>query len=422
MALTTFKLKQVGAQKGYDLLKKKSDALTARLRAILKEIKKAKQEVAKEMQGATFSISEAAWAAGDFRKRVIEAPQRTHSLVRVVVKKDNVAGVKLPVFSIHKIAGDDTQLDSLGLGGGGRQIASARDRFTHLLEGLIKLGSLQTSFITLDEAIKVTNRRVNALDNVVIPSIVNTVSYITSELDEIEKEEFFRLKKVLAASKIRRAEEDALLIEQGFGQAPTTATATAAPPAPVKEFKSPSIPVSAPAPAKANVPAPAPVKAAESAPVPTPVKAAAPVHAPAAVASSTVSIESQKTPSVVIAAPILPPVPAQAAPASLASSFDDLLGDLPVQSSSSSHTNSSTSSIPSFSSSSSSHSSSSTSTNHNSTTTPATTAAAVTALDPFSLADDDPFGSFGLSSSSTSSTKQGSSGGGGGGSDLDILF
>jgi V-type H+-transporting ATPase subunit D len=118
MALTTFKLKQVGAQKGYDLLKKKSDALTARLRAILKEIKKAKQEVAKEMQGATFSISEAAWAAGDFRKRVIEAPQRTHSLVRVVVKKDNVAGVKLPVFSIHKIAGDDTQLDSLGLGGG----------------------------------------------------------------------------------------------------------------------------------------------------------------------------------------------------------------------------------------------------------------------------------------------------------------
>ena len=418
MALTTFKLKQVGAQKGYDLLKKKSDALTARLRAILKEIKKAKQEVAKEMQGATFSISEAAWAAGDFRKRVIEAPQRTHSLVRVVVKKDNVAGVKLPVFSIHKIAGDDTQLDSLGLGGGGRQIASARDRFTHLLEGLIKLGSLQTSFITLDEAIKVTNRRVNALDNVVIPSIVNTVSYITSELDEIEKEEFFRLKKVLAASKIRRAEEDALLIEQGFGQAPTTATA--APPAPVKEFKSPSIPASAPAPAKANVPAPAPVKAAEPAPVPTPVKAAAPVHAPAAVASSTVSIESQKTPSVVIAAPILPPVPAQAAPASLASSFDDLLGDLPVQSSSSSHTNTSTSSIPSFSSSSSSHSSSSTSTNHNSTTTSATTAAAVAASDPFSLADDDPFGSFGLSSSSTTSTKQGSSGGGG--SDLDILF
>jgi len=72
------------------------------------------------------------------------------------------------VFAIHKIAGDDASLETLGLSGGGRQIAAAKDRFTKLLDGLIKLGSLQTSFLTLDEAIKVTNRRVNALDNVVI--------------------------------------------------------------------------------------------------------------------------------------------------------------------------------------------------------------------------------------------------------------
>jgi len=435
MALTTFKLKQVGAQKGYDLLKKKSDALTARLRAILKEIKKAKQDVAKEMQGATFSISEAAWAAGDFRKRVIEAPQRTHSLVRVIVKKDNVAGVKLPVFSIHKIAGDDTQLDSLGLGGGGRQIASARDRFTHLLEGLIKLGSLQTSFITLDEAIKVTNRRVNALDNVVIPSIVNTVSYITSELDEIEKEEFFRLKKVLAASKIRRAEEDALLIEQGFGQAPSSTTAAAAPPVPAKvEIKAPSNPVVAPAPAPAKVaapapaptpapakvaapapaPTPAPAKVAAPAPAPTPApaKVAAPAPAPAKVVSHEASTSSTTS---VVSPPTLPVMPTSTtttpAPASLASSFDDLLGDLPTPSVSSSHTHSS----PSTSIASSSNSLPSSSSSNNSSVNPAT--ATNTSSDPFSLADDDPFGSFGLSSTTApTSTKSG------GNSDLDILF
>ena len=40
MTLTLFKGKQVGAVKGYDLLKKKSDALTVRLRSLLKEIKK----------------------------------------------------------------------------------------------------------------------------------------------------------------------------------------------------------------------------------------------------------------------------------------------------------------------------------------------------------------------------------------------
>ena len=46
----------------------------------------------------------------------------------------------------------------LGIAGGGRQIGAARDKFAALLEGLVRLGSLQTSFITLDAAIKLTNR------------------------------------------------------------------------------------------------------------------------------------------------------------------------------------------------------------------------------------------------------------------------
>ncbi|KUF99026.1 hypothetical protein AM588_10008370 [Phytophthora nicotianae] len=56
----------------------------------------------------------------------------------------------------------------------------------------------QTSFVTLDEALKVTNRRVNALDNVTIPRIEKTISYITRELDELEREDFVRIKKVQA--------------------------------------------------------------------------------------------------------------------------------------------------------------------------------------------------------------------------------
>lgn len=167
---------------GYDLLKKKSDALSARLRGLLKEIKSTKEAVGREMNGASFSISEAVWAAGDFRKKVVEAPQKERAAVRVAVRTDNVAGVKLPVFTLVKeeagaggagaAVGD---VETLGISGGGRQIASAKAKFTALLDGLVKLGSLQTAFLTLDEAIKLTNRRVNALDNVVIPSIVATV-------------------------------------------------------------------------------------------------------------------------------------------------------------------------------------------------------------------------------------------------------
>merc|ERR1711915_926934 len=85
---------------------------------------------------------------------------------------------------------------SLSLVGGGKKIVSVREKFTTLLEMMVKLASLQTSFVTLDEALKVTNRRVNALENVTIPKIQKTLDYISRELDELEREDFTRIKKV----------------------------------------------------------------------------------------------------------------------------------------------------------------------------------------------------------------------------------
>ncbi len=73
----------------------------------------------------------------------------------------------------------------------------------------MELASLQTSFITLDEVIKVTNRRVNAIEHVIIPRIENTLAYIISELDELEREEFFRLKKVQDKKKRIKAQKEA---------------------------------------------------------------------------------------------------------------------------------------------------------------------------------------------------------------------
>jgi len=142
---------------------------------------------------AFFSLTQAEYAAGNFKRKVAEGSLTAR--VRIGAGINNVAGVKLPVFSKFETgAAADNQ--SLGLAGGGKKIAAVREKFTVLLEMLIKLASLQTSFTTLDEAMKVTNRRVNALENVTIPKIENVLDYISRELDELEREDFTRLKIV----------------------------------------------------------------------------------------------------------------------------------------------------------------------------------------------------------------------------------
>lgn len=93
----------------------------------------------------------------------------------------------------------------LGLSKGGLQVNKCKKMYTECLDDLVKLASLQTSLKTLDEALKVTNRRVNALEFVILPKIVNTIAYIISELDEQEREDNYRIKKV---KDLRSAEEE----------------------------------------------------------------------------------------------------------------------------------------------------------------------------------------------------------------------
>lgn len=115
-----------------------------------------------------------------------------------------------PLVGIHPPR-ESNCVDELTLARGGQQIEKCRQVWSNLLQMLIRLSSLQTSFLALDEAIKVTNRRVNALDNVVIPGIIANIHYIESELDELEREDTFRLKKVLQVKKKKEEADKAMM-------------------------------------------------------------------------------------------------------------------------------------------------------------------------------------------------------------------
>lgn len=121
---------------------------------------------------------------------------------------ENVAGVFLPIFKVENSGNNVFEL--MGLGRGGAEIRKSVKQYERALDVLVQLASLQTSFVTLDEVIKVTNRRVNAIEHVIIPRFERGIRYINSELDEMEREEFFRLKKIQEKKKLRMKNEAAV--------------------------------------------------------------------------------------------------------------------------------------------------------------------------------------------------------------------
>lgn len=188
-----------GATRGHALLKKKADALAVQFRAILRKIHAAKERLGSQMKRSFFALTEAKYAAGE-RISLTIRDNVSAAQVRVRAVQDNVAGVRVPRFEIQR-AGNESGMELTGLGKGGQQVQACRKTYVETIDLLVELASLQTAFVTLDEALKTTNRRVNALENVVKPKLENTVAYIKGELDELEREEFFRLKKVQAKKK-----------------------------------------------------------------------------------------------------------------------------------------------------------------------------------------------------------------------------
>ncbi|TKX24291.1 V-type proton ATPase subunit D [Elsinoe australis] len=194
-SLGAMKTKLKGAKTGHDLLKRKSEALTKRFREITRRIDEAKRKMGRVMQIAAFSLAEVTYAFGGIGMGYQIQEAVRSAKFRVRTKQENVSGVFLTAFESFQTEGNN-DFGLTGLGKGGQQVQRCRETYVRAVETLVELASLQTAFVILDEVIKVVNRRVNAIEHVIIPRTENTIKYINSELDELDREEFFRLKKV----------------------------------------------------------------------------------------------------------------------------------------------------------------------------------------------------------------------------------
>ncbi|CAZ82392.1 unnamed protein product [Tuber melanosporum] len=221
-SLGFIKSKLKGAETGHSLLKRKSEALTKRFREITQRIDEAKRKMGRVMSIAAFSLAGVTYATGGGSNLNYQVQENVKTArFRVRTNQENVSGALLPVFESY-IAQGNSDFGLTGLGSGGQQVQQCREVYGKAVEMLVELASLQTAFVILDNVIKVVSRRVNAIEHVIIPRTKNTIRYINSELDELDREEFYRLMKV-QGKKCRDAEEADKELRAKMAEAGTTA-------------------------------------------------------------------------------------------------------------------------------------------------------------------------------------------------------
>ena len=177
---------------GYNLLKMKRDGLFHEFRKLLSEMISAREELVSSYRVAVEAISLASAIEGGLS--VKSAAIANSSSPEVEVSRRNIMGVVVP-----KVVGQHltTTIENRGTGliGGSSYIDEAADAYSALIENIVKAAEMEATLKRLLEEIEATKRRVNALEFKVIPEMEEAQSFIQLRLEEMEREETFRLKR-----------------------------------------------------------------------------------------------------------------------------------------------------------------------------------------------------------------------------------
>ncbi|HEX7003261.1 MAG TPA: V-type ATP synthase subunit D [Trueperaceae bacterium] len=191
------------AVRGADLLKRKRDALIGEFFELVKSSLAARRALFASSKEAYFSL---------FLAKAWDGPQAVESLslaspqsLEVDIRVENLFGVKVPAVQPPEFS-DELPFSPVGAGA---QTLNAAAQFRALTEALVKVAATETRLRRIGEEIKKTNRRVNALEQLVIPNIQRQIRDIRSVLDQRALEEVTVLKRIKAKLEAREKEVDA---------------------------------------------------------------------------------------------------------------------------------------------------------------------------------------------------------------------
>ena len=177
---------------GYKLLKMKRDGLFHEFRTLLSEMIEAKRDLTAAYLLAKTRIDLANAIEGGLAVRAAAIANSAHP--EVEVERRNIMGVVVPSVSGSNLKSTFAER-GIGFIGSSPYIDEASDSFSELIEKIVKASEMEATLKRLLAEIEATKRRVNALEFKVIPELEEAKVFIQLRLEEMEREETFRLKR-----------------------------------------------------------------------------------------------------------------------------------------------------------------------------------------------------------------------------------
>ena len=185
------------AKMGYGLLDKKRNVLIKEMMSLVEKVSLMRREITDSYAQAYYALQQA-----NISKGVIRDISDSISVENgVSIKYRSVMGVEIPNISI-----DEKELrPDYGFSNTNSQIDKAYVSFNKVKKLTVILAEVDNSVYRLANEIRKTQKRANALQNIVIPNLEDTVKFIADALEEKEREEFSRL-KVIKTNKEKEAQ------------------------------------------------------------------------------------------------------------------------------------------------------------------------------------------------------------------------
>ncbi|GIU72345.1 MAG: V-type ATP synthase subunit D [Candidatus Nitrosocaldaceae archaeon] len=175
----------------HKILDDKREVLLKRIDEMIEDANKAREEIWSPLEDVYNAVRDAYMSLGT--NTVESIAMLTPPSIEVDVNVRRIVDVKVPTLQVSSKGSDKL---SYGFADTNASVDKASKLIKNILPGICKAAEYENAIFSLAKELEKTQRLINALEYVIMPQYEGAIKFITASLEEREREEFVRLKKV----------------------------------------------------------------------------------------------------------------------------------------------------------------------------------------------------------------------------------